>query len=193
MALAWRSSTRSCATIRRATSTLSGLLRRVDRQTDHQRHGRAARDRAPARLRAERAHDRLGMHCAASLLLAVRCVRRKGLGTRGGVEGGVHAARGSARRVGTGSRPPSRHRARRHRNGGTDPTLRLAARCAASATAARRSRTRCGSARHERPASTAGRSAKPAMVRPGRHAVVLASLAREAGGLHAPRTCAASR
>ena len=46
----------------------------------HQRHGRAPGHRAPARLRADRHHDRIGLHRAATLQLAVRCLPSKRTG-----------------------------------------------------------------------------------------------------------------
>ena len=193
-----RSSTRSSATIPRHDPYLDGLLRRVDRAPRDQRHGRAAGgrrtcatstcpDSRPAPAASRRAVQR-----------AVRRLPRRRTGRAPRAHSrAVHAARGSARRVGAGARAPSRHRARRR----SPPPADSARSCPplddarSSTTLAPRSRARFGSAtRMSRgPRLTAGRPAQPPLVRQGRPALVRPPLARQAGGLQPRRTSAASR
>ena len=109
-----------------------------------QRHGRAAGGRAPARLRAWRASRPAP---AASRRRSAAALFDGVPGARTGraaeeLRAALHAARGSARRVGPGARAAPRDRARRHRADRSDPAVRLAARRRRSSSSSRRSRAR---------------------------------------------------
>ena len=109
---------------------LDGLLRRVDGPR-HQRHGRAARHRPPARLGSTASPPAPGASRRVVQRAALRG-RSREVGRGGDAARALHAARRPARRLGPGARAPPRHGAGRHRADRTDPAVRVGARSAGS-------------------------------------------------------------
>ena len=141
-----RSSTRSSATIRGTTriSTACCGASIARASSAAWASGRRSCTCATSACRASRPAPAASRSALCSALFAA--CRATGLDARRSDPQPVHAARGPARRVGTGARAAPRDRARRHRAGRAHSAVRLTARRDADRSSWRRSPARCASA-----------------------------------------------